>query len=184
MIEFKEVKDSKECAEVARLAKEIWEEHYATILSPAQIRYMLENFQSTQAISNQIKEGYRYLMIFKAKQLAGYCALKLMCDPLCVPSGQSTDDQCKKTLEGKEIFLSKLYIQKSYRAQGIAKVLFQNIQTLAQAPQARLVWLSVNKHNTHSIQAYQKLGFAIYREEGVSIGQGYVMDDYYMQMLL
>ena len=54
MIDFMEVKPN-EIKELAGLASEIWHEYWTCILSAAQINYMVDKFQSEQAVINQIK---------------------------------------------------------------------------------------------------------------------------------
>ena len=48
---------------VAQLAKIIWTEHYAKILSVGQVAYMLKHLQSGEAIREQLKGGYRYYLM-------------------------------------------------------------------------------------------------------------------------
>ncbi len=46
---------------VESLAYSIWREHYTPIIGRHQVEYMLEKFQSKEALLNQIeKEGYIY----------------------------------------------------------------------------------------------------------------------------
>ena len=47
-----------------------------------------------------------------------------------------------------------------------------------------VISLTVNKHNSNSIEAYKKMGFEIIRPMVTDIGSGYVMDDYYMEKKL
>ena len=70
MAEFKKVNDIKE---LASLASSIWHEYWTCILTPEQIDYMVENFQSEKAIKNQIEnENYTYYFIIKDGAKAGY----------------------------------------------------------------------------------------------------------------
>ena len=87
-------------AAAAALADKVWNEHYAGLLAPAQIAYMVDKFQSAGAIARQIaQEGYRYFLLELDGRAAGYTAV------------QTT---------GKRLFLSKLYIEKDARGQGAA----------------------------------------------------------------
>lgn len=43
------------------------------------------------------------------------------------------------------------------------------------------MYLTVNKHNTHSIEVYKHMGFQIIDAQAADIGAGFVMDDYIMQ---
>ena len=63
MLAFKEVREQN-IDVLADLASEIWHEYWVDILSPEQIDYMVEKFQSSSAIQNQVKnENYRYYFI-------------------------------------------------------------------------------------------------------------------------
>ena len=71
---------------VAALAAEIWREHYEGILSPDQIEYMVEQFQSASAVDRQImEEGYRYWLI-KADGQAAFSSAS------CISAGSSAAD--------------------------------------------------------------------------------------------
>ncbi len=154
MAKFKKVNDIKE---LASLASSIWHEYWTCILTPEQIDYMVENFQSEKAIKNQIEnENYTYYFIIKDGAKAGYFGIS----------------------DKKEyLFLSKLYIKKEYRHQGLGKKAFEKIKELANDKPIRL---TVNKYNTNTINAYKKWGFEIIDAVVTDIGSGFVMDDYIM----
>lgn len=154
MAEFAKVNDIKE---LASLASSIWHEYWTCILTPEQIDYMVENFQSEKAIKNQIEnENYTYYFIIKDGAKAGYFGIS----------------------DKKEyLFLSKLYIKKEYRHQGLGKKAFEKIKELANDKPIRL---TVNKYNTNTINAYKKWGFEIIDAVVTDIGSGFVMDDYIM----
>lgn len=154
MAEFKKANDIKE---LASLASSIWHEYWTCILTPEQIDYMVENFQSEKAIKNQIEnENYTYYFIIKDGAKAGYFGIS----------------------DKKEyLFLSKLYLKKEYRHQGLGKKAFEKIKELANDKPIRL---TVNKYNTNTINAYKKWGFEIIDAVVTDIGSGFVMDDYIM----
>lgn len=154
MAEFEKVNDIKE---LASLASSIWHEYWTCILTPEQIDYMVENFQSEKAIKNQIEnENYTYYFIIKDGAKAGYFGIS----------------------DKKEyLFLSKLYLKKEYRHQGLGKKAFEKIKELANDKPIRL---TVNKYNTNTINAYKKWGFEIIDAVVTDIGSGFVMDDFIM----
>ena len=45
-----------DAAALAVLGKEIWEEHYTSILGPEQVEYMVREFQSAPAVLRQMRE--------------------------------------------------------------------------------------------------------------------------------
>jgi ribosomal protein S18 acetylase RimI-like enzyme len=162
MIEFKIVDNKKAIAQVYNLAKEIWNQHYLPIIGQEQVDYMLDKFQSERAIKEQIAEGYKYYLIIDNQidnQVeVGYFSVK---------------DKAAK------LFLSKLYVLDSFRGKGIGK---QGIKFIKSAFEHPVIQLTVNKNNFNSIAFYKKVGFKIVEDVVTDIGNGFVMDDYVMEM--
>jgi len=158
MVEFIEVKN---ITELANLASEIWHEYWVEILTPEQIDYMVENFQSEKAISNQIKnENYIYFFINVDNENAGYIGLSKKQDHL---------------------FLSKLYIKKEFRHKGLGTKAFDFIKNFAKENNYTNIILTVNKYNTNTINAYKKWQFKEIDSVVTDIRNGFVMDDYIMK---
>ena len=63
MIEFQIVDNINAITQVSKLAKNIWNEHYLPIIGNEQVLYMLEKFQSQDAIKQQIDRGSKYYII-------------------------------------------------------------------------------------------------------------------------
>lgn len=156
------VSDKNLISVVETLAHNIWREYFAPIIGSPQVEYMLEKFQSRQALLNQIeKQGYLYYLLEdKNGNWAGYAAV--------VP-------------QQKELFLSKLYVTAENRGKGYGKCALEFIETLAKDNGLSKITLTVNKNNTDSIKAYKKLGFVITDSLVTDIGNGFVMDDYKME---
>ena len=154
--------------EIAVLARQIWTEHYGPITGLLQVGYMLDKFQSPEAIARQIHdEGYRYFAAFLDDKMVGYCAVQKDA--------------------AVSIFLSKFYVSRNVRGRGIGKQLLYHAVSACQPPGqpsgSVTIWLTVNKRNDTSIAVYRKLGFRITDEMVVDIGNGYVMDDYRLEMM-
>ncbi len=148
---------------ISELADIIWREHYITIISEAQIDYMLVKFNSPEAIKSQINQGALFYIIKYQDIPVGYVAVKKETDYL---------------------FLSKLYVLSSYRGKKIGKAAMQHVNDLAKSFHLKSIKLHVNKYNTNSILAYEKLGFVKTRALVSDIGNGFVMDDYEMEKVL
>lgn len=161
-MELIEVVEKKEIKEVARLADEIWHEHYQRIISNEQIDYMVGKYQSEGAVSRQIKDGYHYFLAQFDGENAGY--IGLVFQP-----------------EQKKVFLSKIYVLKKYRGKGVAGKMFAKAVELAKGWKAERLWLTVNRENTESVQVYKHWGFEIARVEDTAIGNGFEMNDYIME---
>ncbi len=145
------------------LAKDIWEQHYSSIIGSAQVSYMLQKFQSQSAIQKDINNGYIYYMATFDGGPCGYSAIK-------------------KDKTG--IFLSKLYVKKGYRRKGIARAMLDKIEAYAKKIKSARIWLTCNKYNTASLDTYKRLGYTIIDTCVKDIGNGFVMDDYVLEKRL
>ena len=86
--------------ELAALAKPIWTDHFTPIIGAEQTAYMIEKFQSAPAMRAQMaNEGYHYYFFLYDGQKAGYTGIRR---------------------DGDSLFLSKIYVEKSFRRKGIA----------------------------------------------------------------
>ncbi|MEQ8471276.1 MAG: GNAT family N-acetyltransferase [Marinoscillum sp.] len=160
MTEILNAENSNHFKRVAHLAREIWTEHYTPIIGSEQVNYMLEKFQSESAIGQQVLDGTEYCLLVHDHKDAGYFS---------------------HYLKDKHLFLSKLYVAKSHRGLGIGKKALEAIIKRAQNFKCDKIELTVNKYNTNSIHAYEKMGFININSIVQDIGNGYVMDDYVMQ---
>ena len=155
------VTDSSEIEQTAALALTIWNEHYVPIIGQAQVDYMLEKFQNSQAIAQQINNHTFYYLARDPESNRGYCALQ-----------PEHSEQSVK--------LSKIYVLKQNQRRGIGSTLMRFIEQQCINWQAQHLWLTVNKYNTQAIQFYLKMDFEITEALQIDIGNGFIMDDYKM----
>jgi ribosomal protein S18 acetylase RimI-like enzyme len=149
---------------VVKIANEIWTEHYIPIIGKAQVEYMLSNFHSINTIKNEVNNKFiNYYLIYNAEKIVGYTGIKI---------------------EESVLFLSKIYIYSSERGNGVGEKTIEIIKEIAITNNLRKIYLTVNKNNTKTIGAYQKFGFNIRGEICADIGEGFVMDDYQMEIVL
>ena len=161
-MEIRICKTEQELRELARLADEIWHEYFVELLSLEQIDYMVEKYQSENALEHAIKsEGYLYYLLYNDNQLVGYCGIKP---------------------EENRIFLSKLYLQKSQRGKGLASLLLNQVIQYAKSNGKESIYLTCNKHNQHSLDVYAAKGFYQIDAVETDIGHGFIMDDYVLQL--
>ena len=153
---------------IGNLAERIWSEHYPGIISWAQIHYMLERTYTPRLIASEIVSGVRWLC---AVDDSGPCAFAAYA-----------------VQANGRVRLDKMYVLRSHRGQGIAtRLLDELIDWCAEADvekPVRRIYLTVNKHNSSSIDAYRRMGFSIEGSQVADIGHGFVMDDYVMGRLL
>ncbi len=145
---------------VADLAHTIWTEHYTPIIGAKQVTYMLDKFQSAAAIQDQVQSGIRYYLMLYKDEYVGYFSYSINEDFL---------------------FLSKFYVLKSARGKGIGKAALQFIEDQVKELELKKIKLTVNKYNSNSINAYEKMGFDNVDAIVQDIGNGYVMDDYVLE---
>jgi len=160
------VQTAEDVTTVVELAGEIWTEHFPPIIGAAQTAYMIEMFQSAKAVRRQIAEdGYLYYLLQSGSDRIGYTAVHP--EP-----------------ENHAMFLSKIYIRKSFRGQGCSRAVVNFIANLCRESGLGMIYLTVNKRNFSSIAVYKKLGFVCAQELVTGIGNGFVMDDYVMEKYL
>ncbi len=161
-VNIRTIVTEQEANQVAALAKEVWTEHYESIIGLDQVNYMIEKFQSGSCIYRDIAQnGYTYYVAEDEGHLVGYCAVH--------PEEDKT-------------FLSKIYVHKDYRGQGIARRFVELVCEKARERNHPYIYLTVNKENAGSIAAYETMGFRKVQSICTDIGRGYVMDDYVMQL--
>jgi ribosomal protein S18 acetylase RimI-like enzyme len=160
IVEFHKVSDPSDINTVADLASKIWHEHYANIISRAQIDYMLDKFQSKDAIFDDIKlRNYEYLIFYHRGAPVGYAAF------------------CR---EQNRIFVSKIYVLSSFRRNGIFRKFIKMLVDICIEEGLDGLYLTVNRNNETAVKAYKSTGFEVEREQLADIGGGFFMDDYVM----
>jgi ribosomal protein S18 acetylase RimI-like enzyme len=163
-ITFEQVITKEQIKVLADTANVVWHDAFKEILTLEQIEYMIEKFQSFQALSQAINDnGYKYYLIKTDNNVAGYTGLHE---------------------ENGKMFLSKLYILKEYRGKQISSKTFDFIENLAKVKNLKSVWLTVNRNNKHAIAVYKHKGFILIREQVADIGNGFVMDDFVFEKVL
>lgn len=160
-IELLPVSSPAQVADVARMAREVWNEYYVSLIGQAQVDYMVAKFQTAAAMQSQIDSGYEYFVIRQAGRAVGYAAIR--------------HDAAEARL-----FISKLYLLAAHRKSGAGRQTLALIERIARERGATHLWLTVNKGNP-SVRAYERLGFTIVEALVMDIGGGYVMDDYRME---
>ncbi len=171
MIREADLEDIKIIQSIARIT---WPIAFREILSESQISYMLEMMYSNRALTEQIDLlRHRYLLAYEEKK-----------KPEC-PSGLYTGylsyelnyNNVNKTK------IHKIYILPQYQGCGYGKALIQEVKKIALSNGNLSLTLNVNRNN-NAIDFYKSLGFKITAEEDIDIGNGFLMEDYKMEMSL
>ena len=142
--------------EMSEMATAILREHYDPIIGKEQNDYMLDMFQSVEAVTEQLSHGYNYYFAKHEGANAGFLAYY--------------------PREGA-LYLSKLYLYKDQRGKGFSRVMLEFLKEKAKELGLNRIELNVNRNNP-SVKIYEKLGFTVAWEEKNDIGNGFYMDDY------
>ncbi|WP_372936725.1 GNAT family N-acetyltransferase [Seonamhaeicola sp.] len=159
MVQILIANTQKHYKEIATLADIIWREHYIPIIGLPQVNYMLNKFQSAEAIKEQVEVGFEYYLLSFDKTPVGYISIKKETDTL---------------------FLSKLYVVNLHRGKNIGKTALNFVTDKAKEYQLNRIRLTVNINNINAIKAYEKMGFKKEKPIVTDIGDGFIMDDFEM----
>lgn len=151
-----------EISTVRTLAYKIWPHAYEAILSKEQLAYMLDNFYSIASLEAQMDKGHVFLLIQEDGINLGFASYQI------------------NTLPNKTK-LHKIYIDPDTQGKGVGKFLLNEVVQRALNSGNSHLFLNVNKYNK-AFHFYEKLGFQKIADEVIEIGNGYVMDDYVMEL--
>ena len=162
-IAFDPVRTADDRQRLAALADEIWHEYWPALIGDAQTDYMVENFQSLEAIERDMREHAYEYWFMRAEdngRIAGYTGG-------CV--------------EPNRFFISKVYLRAEERGKGFASRAIAFYERLCRERGLDAMYLTVNKRNDLGIRAYLGKGLETIDAVETDIGNGFVMDDYIME---
>ena len=144
------------------LARDTWLKHYTSIITLAQIEYMLSQRYSPDVIRAQLANP------------------DVWWDKLLLGGELAAFAQYERGKAPGTIKIDKLYARHSLRGRGLGSALLRHIEQKARTLGCTRLELQVNKNNVSAIGAYRKNGFEIAHSAVFDIGNGFVMDDYIM----
>lgn len=147
---------------IRQLALDSWPATYGSILSAEQIEYMLSNLYSSATLEKDIQQN-NYILVYDDNVPVGFAAF-----------GTIAPDTAK---------LHKIYFLPKMQGKGFGKLTLQQIVHVLKRNGIKFLHLNVNRYNPAK-SFYEKMGFAVIREEDIDIGNGYFMNDYVMEMKL
>ena len=137
-IAFDPVRTADDRQRLAALADEIWHEYWPALIGDAQTDYMVENFQSLEAIERDMREHAYEYWFMRAEdngRIAGYTGG-------CVEP------------ETNRFFISKVYLRAEERGKGFASRAIAFYERLCRERGLDAMYLTVNKRNDLGIRAY------------------------------
>lgn len=147
---------------VQELAHKIWPSTYGHILSKDQFDYMMELMYSIDSLEKQLVTK-PFLLVEDEGQFIGFVSYEI---------------NWENTSKTK---IHKLYVLPTIQGKGIGKFLINHIKELALKAQNSALILTVNRFNKAK-EFYLKQGFHVVEEKQFQIGNGYIMDDYVMEL--
>ena len=148
---------------INELVQDVWPKTYEPILSAEQIAYMMDMMYAQESLEWQMMEQ-SFLICYEEDEAVGFA------------SYEEVEDGIYK--------LHKIYISSYKHGRGIGKELLNWIKEAIISKGATILELNVNKYNDSALQFYRKVGFEVYREEDIDIGNGYYMNDYVLRLAI
>lgn len=150
---------------VIDLTKKIWPVAYGEILSKEQLDYMIDKFYNEPALRELMQKGHVfYLAQDDNDKYVGFVSYEINSEP-------------NKTK------IHKIYVLPETQGTGLGRQFFELVKEKALEKNQNAIFLNVNKYN-NAIHFYTKLGFSKVKDEVIDIGNGYVMDDYVMEVAI
>jgi len=148
---------------VQDLAHAIWPETFQEILTPMQIAFMLEWMYNLETLQKQANEGHQFYLLSNKEKAIGFIGIQPF--------------HPRKN----ELKIHKIYVLPSEQGTGAGKKLLFSAKEIALKNGIEKLVLNVNRFNK-AVTFYQHLGFQVDREENISIGNGFWMEDYVMSL--
>lgn len=149
---------------IQKMSDIVWPVTFEEILSPEQIKYMMEMMYSTESLEKQLEEGHRYILAKEEERYLGYLSIQ----------------NYKKKGYSK---IHKIYVMPNMQGKGVGRNLVEYAKMLAIDLGSEYLTLNVNRYNK-ALGFYERLGFSVVDTEDIDIGNGYLMEDYVLKMRL
>lgn len=146
---------------ISELAERIWWPTYGTILSAAQIRFMLDKMYHPDSISEQMTEGLQFYIAQLPDRAVGFLGLTI----------QNSDPVLR---------IEKIYVDPEQQKKGVGKKLIHHAISIAKESHCSLIELNVNRQNP-ALGFYKKFGFEIAREVDIPF-YNFFLNDYILQL--
>ena len=149
--------DSNDINAIGFLAQQIWPDTYGAILSPEQLKYMLDLFYNPDALSRQMREDkHQFIIVEQGEEAIGFAAW-----------GPVEPGMAK---------LHKLYVLQTGQGKGLGRAMLDFIYGNLREEGVSKLRLNVNRHNKAQ-RFYEKLEFKIIGREDIDLGNGYYLND-------
>ena len=171
-LSFVPVRSEVDQQQLALIAGEIWRGYWPAIIGEEQTEYMIDRFQSFEAIKHHMAhEDYEYWLLVATETDGGTEKKSIV----GFTGGRSEN-------RPNRFFISKVYLYPEARGHGYARRVMEFYEDLCFVRGHDAMYLTVNKYNELGIRAYEGTGFETIDSVETDIGEGYIMDDYIMEL--
>lgn len=164
MIEIEQISTNRVHV-VHNLAHDIWPHAFRDILTPDQIKYMLDWMYDESTLAEQVQIGQLYYVLKEFNRPLGFIGV----EPNYPDAGY--------------LRIHKCYLLPEVQGKGHGRKLLNQAIDVAFDLDLNALHLNVNRFNK-AVEFYKHVGFNIVGEEDIDIGQGYLMEDYIMELKL
>lgn len=157
--------EGKNIPMIQDLARKSWSIAYQGIISQDQIDYMLDLMYSENTLKSHFSNpDYHYYLIKNDEIYVGFMGVEFHQEP------ETTK-------------LHRIYFLKEAQGKGLGKKALEFLKSKAAEQNDKRIILTVNKKNPAQ-KFYESQGFRIYEEKVLEVGNGFVMDDFLMELTL
>jgi diamine N-acetyltransferase len=149
---------------IQQVAYQTWPDTFKEILTPAQIDYMLNWMYNTESLSASIQHPHQAFWLYQENgETLGFAGIE-------------------HHFDGKNATkLHKIYVLPQAQGKQIGKQLLEKVISEARNAGSTALLLNVNRYN-NATAFYERQGFIITNEVNIDIGNGYLMEDYEMEL--
>ena len=145
------------------LTYKVWPQTYNPIIGEDQVKYMLGQFYTHDALEKQIKVlNHKFIVVYDDGEPVAFASFGLV--------------------EPGIFKLHKLYVATNQQGKGIGAYIIGYIQSELASIQIKKLRLNVNIYNKNAIAFYNKAGFHLLKDEIIDIGNGFFMDDHVFEL--
>lgn len=145
------------------LAHRIWPNTFKDILSEEQIAYMLNRMYAIDILQDQIARGHQFIVWEEDRIPIAFVGIE-------------RNYPVNGTLR-----IHKIYILPEKQGLGLGKKLIDEVKEIGLTEGFSSLNLNVNRFN-NAVDFYKYIGFQIVKTEDIDIGNGYLMEDYVMEL--
>ena len=153
----------KDIAVIQEIVQQTWPVTYGEILSQDQISYMLKLMYSSEKLTSQLNNGHDFYIAEENGEYFGFAGIELHYNA------------------HNMLRLHKIYVLPSAQGKSVGLSLIKKIVDVGLAENQENINLNVNRYNKAKT-FYEKLGFEVVKEENIDIGNGYLMEDFVMEV--